>query len=270
MISFTSWLSPSVLHALGWILLHFLWQGTAVGALTAVSIPLCRRASARYVLAVGALTVMLAVPVATFLLLISSGAAAPANLSQITVTHPTLVGDVVVSVSARFSGISPSLDALPWLVDVWLFGVTFFSLRSAGGFLLLERDRRKQSITPSAQVLAMCQKLQRRLGLDWTIGYCECKWLQAPAVIGWFRPTILLPATALTGLSEEQLRAVIAHELAHILRLDAFVNLFQMLVETLLFYHPAVRCPSESSAYWGGSPCVPEDACSGLPAVCSA
>ena len=59
-------------------------------------------------------------------------------------------------------------------------------------------------------------------------------------MIGWLRPVVLLPVFALTGLSEEQFRAVIAHELAHIRRHDLLVNLFQMLVETLLFYHPAM------------------------------
>jgi hypothetical protein len=59
-------------------------------------------------------------------------------------------------------------------------------------------------------------------------------------VIGWFRPVVFLPVTALTGLSEEQLESVIAHELAHIQRFDPFVNVFQVCVETLLFYHPAV------------------------------
>ena len=83
-------------------------------------------------------------------------------------------------------------------------------------------------------------RLQDRLGLTRAIRYLECGWLQAPAVIGWLRPIVLLPVTALTGLSEDQLRAVIAHELAHIRRLDALVNLFQILVETLLFYHPAM------------------------------
>ena len=59
-------------------------------------------------------------------------------------------------------------------------------------------------------------------------------------MIGWFRPVVFLPVTALTGLSEEQLEAVIAHELAHIQRFDPFVNVFQVCVETLLFYHPAI------------------------------
>ena len=136
--------------------------------------------------------------------------------------------------------IAPSLDALPWLVEAWLLGVAFFSLRSAGGFLLLERERRKQSIVVGTRVLEICRRLQDQLGLDRAIAYCECKWLQAPAVIGWFRPVVFLPATALTGLSEEQLELVIAHELAHIQRFDPFVNVFQVCVETLLFYHPAV------------------------------
>ena len=58
-------------------------------------------------------------------------------------------------------------------------------------------------------------------------------------VVGWLRPVILLPASALTGLAPSQLEAVIAHELAHIRRHDYLVNLFQTTVETLLFYHPA-------------------------------
>ena len=45
---------------------------------------------------------------------------------------------------------------------------------------------------------------------------------------------------ALTGLSPEQLEAVIAHELGHIKRFDVAVNFFQVIAETLFFFHPAV------------------------------
>jgi hypothetical protein len=78
------------------------------------------------------------------------------------------------------------------------------------------------------------------MGLERVVRYCECERLEAPVVLGWFRPVVLLPIKALTGLNEEQIEAVIAHELAHIRRLDCFVNLFQIAAETLLFYHPAV------------------------------
>ena len=86
----------------------------------------------------------------------------------------------------------------------------------------------------------MCQDVQRQLGLDRAIQYLQCEWLHTPAVIGWLRPIVFLPVSALTGLSEAQLRTVVAHELAHIRRFDAFANLFQILTETLLFYHPAI------------------------------
>ena len=82
--------------------------------------------------------------------------------------------------------------------------------------------------------------LQQRMGLTRVVRYCESLHLDAPAVAGWIRPVVLLPMSAVTGLTEAQLEAVIAHELAHIRRYDALVNLFQVGVETLLFYHPAV------------------------------
>jgi beta-lactamase regulating signal transducer with metallopeptidase domain len=136
--------------------------------------------------------------------------------------------------------LSSSHDAFRWLVGAWLVGVVAFSLRFVGGFFFIEHQRRKRFAVVSDSVLEICFTLQDRLGIDRAIQYCQCARLQSPAVLGWFRPIVLLPISALTGLSPEQLQSVIAHELAHIKRLDAFVNVFQICVETLLFYHPAV------------------------------
>ena len=248
MTTLMNWLSPTVMHSLGWALLHFLWQGTALAALAAVAMALCRRASARYLIGVSVLVLMLLAPLATtfFYSQQHSGVADAAKSAPLAAAAwSTARGRAAASgVAPRSfflrSTIAPSLDALPWLVEAWLLGVAFLSLRSAGGFLLLERQRRRQSTVVSPRALEICDTLQRRLGLDRAIAYCECKWLQAPAVVGWFRPVVFFPVSALTGLSEEQLEAVIAHELAHIQRLDPFVNVFQVCVETLLFYHPAI------------------------------
>jgi beta-lactamase regulating signal transducer with metallopeptidase domain len=248
MTTLMNWLSPTGMHSLGWALLHFLWQGTALAALAAVAMALCRRASARYLIGVSVLLLMLLAPLATIFFYSQqhSGVADAAKSSPLaaaawsTARGRAAAGGVAPRSFFLRSAIAPSLDAIPWLVEAWLLGVAFFSLRSAGGFLLLERQRRRQSAVMRPRALEICHTLQRRLGLDRAIAYCECRWLQAPAVVGWFRPVVFLPVTALTGLSEEQLEAVIAHELAHIQRLDPFVNVFQVCVETLLFYHPAV------------------------------
>jgi beta-lactamase regulating signal transducer with metallopeptidase domain len=241
----TSWLSPSLMRDLAWTLLHFLWQGAALAALAAAAMAFCSRASARYAVALVVLVLMLAAPVATLAFFSSiSSTGGSSDYSGRSPFAGVLAGDrpagTVDSLAPKFHSTGSSWDAFPWLVGAWLAGVAFFSLRSAGGFLLLERQRRKQSTTVNARVLEMCQTLQRRIGLKWAIRYCEGEWLQAPAVIGWFRPIVFLPLRALTGLSQEQLELVVAHELAHIQRLDPFVNVFQVVVEALLFYHPAV------------------------------
>ena len=258
-----SWLSPQVMHALGWALIHSLWQCLACAAMAAVLMVLSRRPSVRYLVGVGALAAMLAAPVATFLVLATTPAhsvlaagtplaapvvrqapAAPIIFRPAASAPPHGKGDMKGALEG-FSVVpvlekAPASNILPWLVAAWLCGVAFFSLRFAGGFLLLEHLRRNRSTIPGAGLLALCRDVQRQLGLDRGIEYLECAWLQTPAVIGWLRPAVLIPLAALTGLSEAQLRAVIAHELAHIRRFDLLVNLFQIVVETLLFYHPAM------------------------------
>jgi beta-lactamase regulating signal transducer with metallopeptidase domain len=242
----TSWLSPGLMHAVAWTLLHFLWQGAALAALAAASMAFCSRASARYAIALTVLVMMLAAPVVTLLSIrqiqsITDRASADNWRSGSPVD--LAVNGSPGAVDPRAPGLRRNLsswNSFSWLVEAWLAGVAFFSLRSAGGFLLLERQRRKLSSNVNVRILEMCQTLQRRLGLKWAIRYCEGEGLQAPAVIGWFRPVVFLPLRALTGLSQEQLELVVAHELAHIQRLDPFVNVFQVVVEALLFYHPAV------------------------------
>ncbi len=242
----TNWLSPSLMHAVAWTLLHFLWQGAALAALAEAATAFCNRASTRYVIALSALVLMLAAPLATLVVFSqtqsnddrSSGAIGRSNLSADLAGHRDAGAADSLAPGVRRN--LSSWDLFPWLVEAWLAGVAFFSLRSAGGFFLLERQRRKLSTNVNTRVLEMCQTLQRRLGLKWAIRYCEGEGLQTPAVIGWFRPVVFLPLRALTGLSQEQLELVVAHELAHIQRLDPFVNVFQIVVEALLFYHPAV------------------------------
>lgn len=165
MNTLVNWLSPRTMQSLGWALLHFLWQGTALAALAAVAMSLCRRASTRYVLGVGALALMLLAPLATFFYSQQrSGVADTAKSSTLAAAQTTVrdrdaaSGPTHVSSPVR-SSLQPSLDTLPWLVEAWLFGVAFLSLRSAGGFLLLEHERRRQSSIVSERVLEICRAL---------------------------------------------------------------------------------------------------------------
>jgi beta-lactamase regulating signal transducer with metallopeptidase domain len=245
MSNFTSWLSPELLRPLGWTLLHFLWQGAALAAILAVLHSVFRSASGRYVLGVATLVLMMAAPVITFAWLLQRAepAATPTVSAQsrpLVAFEPVNHRELFAQSAATAVPQAPQISALLALVEIWFVGVLFLSLRTAGGLFLLEKMRRKDTRPVTRELYEKCLVLQQRIGLDRFVHYCECAALDTPAVLGWFRPMVLLPATALTGLTEAQIEAVIAHELAHIRRFDGFVNLFQIAVETLLFYHPAV------------------------------
>jgi beta-lactamase regulating signal transducer with metallopeptidase domain len=244
MSNLASGISPDVWRTLGWTLLHFLWQGVGLAALFAVASAVCRSAPARYALAVGALALMLVSPVITFTWLraqaspaVMAGAEGALTWAETSTQNATALSASRAPVAGTRS--EQSMGML-WLVEAWFLGVLLLSLRTAGGLFLIARMGRKEIQPVGAELYAKCMALQGRMGLERVIRYCECHRLDAPAVLGWFRPVVLLPVRALTGLAEEQIEAVIAHELAHIRRFDCFVNLFQVATETLLFYHPAV------------------------------
>jgi len=236
------WLTPATSRLLALALLHFLWQGAALAALAYVVMAVCRRAATRYVAAVVILVLMVSAPVATFfLLLVREHAGTPASSMEAEVVS---AGRAVLFAQAPAKHKPVPKENAPayflWLVEAWFAGVMLLSLRSAGGVLVVERLRRKESTPVGEELLELCLSVQQRMGLTRVVRYCQCVQLDAPAVAGWIRPVVFLPMTALTGLTAAQLEAVIAHELAHIRRFDAFVNLLQIAVETLLFYHPAV------------------------------
>jgi beta-lactamase regulating signal transducer with metallopeptidase domain len=246
MSNLSQWFSADLLRPLGLTLLHFLWQGVAVAAMAAVALALTRRAAVRYVVALVALAAMVAAPVVTFAVLQGGGSpdestmvfADPSSPAEL---HVAPIGSHARgAVTGKGAAIGLSATSLVWLVQAWFAGVLLFSMRTAGGLLVIARLRRREAIPVSEKLLALCLSLQERLGLTRIIRYCESVQLDAPAVAGWLRPVVFLPATALTGLSEAQLETVIAHELAHVRRLDGLVNLFQIAAETLLFYHPGV------------------------------
>jgi beta-lactamase regulating signal transducer with metallopeptidase domain len=244
MNAFAHWFTPDVLRTLGLSLLHFLWQGAALAVLAAAAIALTRKAATRYVIAVVALIAMVAAPAFTYSVLRESSPTFAGPVQNLLPDSVPAITRAVNIASHRIASSAQSNFAssefLTAFVELWFIGVLLFSLRTAGGFFLVARLRRRDSKPINSELLALCREMQNRLGILRAIRYCESLYLDTPAVIGWFRPIVLLPISVFTGLTELQLRAVIAHELAHIRRLDAFFNLFQVAAETLLFYHPAV------------------------------
>ena len=136
------------------------------------------------------------------------------------------------------------------LVGVWLAGVTLLTVPAAGGLDVGAADEAARHAPPRhascRRWSSVCRSSSTSRG---RVRLLESSAVVVPTVIGWLQPVILLPVSALAGLSPTQIEAILAHELAHIRRHDYLVNLLQTLLETLLFYHPAVWWLSRSDPH---------------------
>ena len=246
----TDMIQTPAAQALAWALVHFTWQGAAIGFVAFIAFRIVRSsASLRYAMGVGALVAMLAAPAATFFALLEAPrpagtideTAPAAGATGLALVAGAVSDDRATTLAApRMPSIRLSPEALAVAVAAWLTGVTFFSLRLFGGWIVARRMVR-QSVRPAAdhiQVLAL--RVADRLALRRVVAVLESSAVAVPVMVGWLKPTIVLPIAALAGLTPTQVEALIAHELAHVLRHDYLVNLLQSFAEVMLFYHPAV------------------------------
>jgi len=257
-------------QAIGWALVHFIWQGTLVAGITGLLLVCLRNGAAdvRYVVSAIGLSLMLTLPVVTAVQLWNAGGsdfrlkpeAAGAVGTGAVRTDAVRTGaegtraDVdgfrlkpeATGPGATGSG-GPGAEAwrriepwLPLLVFSWLCGVVVLSLRLVSGWLWVQRMKSHGTSAVEDGWDLIAARLSRRLHIARPVRLLRSTLVDVPTVIGWLKPVILLPASALSGLNPHQLEAILAHELAHIRRHDYLVNLLQTVVETLLFYHPAV------------------------------
>lgn len=235
-----------LVHALGWTLLHFLWQGALVAILLwCVLGALSGRSSqTRYAAACFALELMVILPLATFAHVASAEYARRAATANTTIV---IDAGMVLQVAADTPAqpiparIAAAIDrCVPWILLAWFAGVLIFVGRLNFGLVVARRLKHAETELPSTDLLRAFDALRLRLGIARAVRLLHSARVQVPTVIGWLRPVVLIPASCLTGLSTEQIEAIFCHELAHIRRHDYLVSVFQSIVETLLFYHPAV------------------------------
>jgi beta-lactamase regulating signal transducer with metallopeptidase domain len=252
--------TPTV-EALGWTLVHFLWQGALIAlALALAHVALKRRtANLRYLASCAAMLLMLALPVITFVTLssvvhktqvVTAGPPAPPNQTVKANSLKRGLGDdslIVGELNQAPTPASPMRQlrelfsgVAPWLTSLWFAGVILLSLRMLGGWAYARRLKSYGTGALPDEWQLRFAELCREIRVLRPVRLVESAMVQVPTVIGWLRPVVLIPASALVGLTPRQLEAVIAHELAHIRRYDYLVNLLQTAVEILLFYHPAV------------------------------
>lgn len=237
-------------QAIGLALLHTLWQGAIVaGGLAAVNALLSRRsASLRYAIACAALAIVFGLAVITAVRSYSPQESAP--LTALAPAAPPSPADEAVFIAASatprswsdlwLSGVATVRAHIPQIVVMWLAGVLLFTLRLAASWTRMRALANRGAVDAESSWQRVASRLSLALGMRKPVRLVVSGGVDVPSVVGWLRPAILLPVSSFTGLTPEQLEMVLAHELAHIRRHDFVVNAMQAVVETLLFYHPAV------------------------------
>jgi beta-lactamase regulating signal transducer with metallopeptidase domain len=242
------------LESLGWTLVHFCWQAAAIALVYWLTDAVLRKARSqtRYVLALGTMLLMLGSALATFAYEeTQSGTGLSSSPGAFSSPAMVAIGATISSDLAPLAGLKtagattqPVLlhlsQFLPWFDVAWLLGVACLSTRTVGGWRLIHRLRRSALLEAPEVVYVNFVRLCERLGMTRQVSLYISQHIQGPLAIGIVRSLVILPASALMALSPEQLEAVLAHELAHVRRADYFWNLIQTMVETLLFFHPAV------------------------------
>ncbi|MBC3785393.1 M56 family metallopeptidase [Spirosoma utsteinense] len=237
-------MSGSVADALGWTLLHAIWQGFALVLPTAVALHLLRNKSSnlRYRVSSFTLLTQLLVSVATFVWYYQ-----PVS---------TIVPALTESLPVNWQAIAHTLgrQPLPWhyqvqqfleihlnqFVLVYLIGVALFGIRLAGGWVYLQRLSRTATLPPTTAWTELVDTLRSALAVRVVVQVRESARIAVPMVVGILKPVLLIPIGLATNLSMREVEAVLAHELAHIKRHDYAVNLLQSVMEVLYFFHPAL------------------------------
>lgn len=238
------YLSSPVADALGWTLLHAVWQGFALVLPTAVILHLLRsRSSAfRYRIGVSTLMIQVVLSAATFVW-----------YYQPVADHSPLSPATTVryAMAIRWETVA---QTIPWhqqmqlflenhlsqFVLIYLIGVGLFGLRLAGGWLYLQRLTQTANKPTNAIWMQLTDRLRSALMIRGVVQVRESARIAMPMVVGVLKPVLLLPIGLITNLTTREIEAVLAHELAHIKRHDYAVNLLQSVVEVLYFFHPAL------------------------------
>ena len=247
------------IQIVGWALIHSLWQGALIAGLYWGLLRVFRRTAPRirYVGGLVALAALMAAPVVTY-----------RQTAELWTGHRSWVmaeargildgragipvpsdGDAlkaellrrsrsVLPASERVDRVVRSVTELTGPLAVfWLLGVML-----VGGRLVLELRKTNalaRSGTGDPRWRDAARRMAGRMGVSNVARVRFTEGVDCPALVGWRWPAILVPHSA-RGLADQDMDAVLAHELAHVRRHDYLVNLLQGIAEAILFLNPAV------------------------------
>jgi beta-lactamase regulating signal transducer with metallopeptidase domain len=239
--------TADLVTALGWAILHSLWQALLVFICLRIVLRLWpdATASTKYNLSFLSLAGIFGWFVATLYqqleavkeLQLATGSPVSGELNAPLMLHAPAVYQRQEELYALF----PNLQMVfPVLVALYIAGVAVMCIKLAADLAQLQQIRKKQVLPADSAWEHYLDRLKLQLQIPRKVKLLISQYVQVPVMIGFLKPVILVPAAMFNNLSAEQLEAILLHELAHIKRNDYILNIFQSIVETALFFNPFV------------------------------
>ena len=235
MNSFSQYLSPELTSALGWTFIHSLWQGCLLMILLMLGQKIFNLKSiGKYWSALITMSSLLVITAFTFYHYLSTS---------------TVFADISNAPLLIVNDLKPFQDIQSWgfveqyfpvIAWCWLIGVLFYAIRLCGGLVQVHRLKSVGVLPISKDWEEIFDKLLIKTKIDKTVKLLQSSKVSVPMVLGYFKPMILMPVGIMSGLSIDQVEAILLHELSHIKRHDFLVNIIQSIIEVIFYYHPVV------------------------------
>lgn len=244
-----SFIGSELIRAFALTLFHSLWQGAVLAILTAAAIFILRkfRPTIRYTVLYIFFLLMPVLFVTTFFWIYQperiTGKSAkvvvagePGAMPKIQYNTPENESNSLADIYQSWVGQLESHAR--WLVLFWLCGFIFFLARFWGSLFYIRRLKTTGLNPVDTFWMNKLSALSVQIGLKRKVRFAESMLIRIPVTIGFLKPVILLPLGTIGGVPPQQLEAILLHELAHILRKDYLLNVFQSVIEIAFFYHP--------------------------------
>nr|WKN35013.1 M56 family metallopeptidase [Tunicatimonas sp. TK19036] len=229
-------LPEETVFALGLMLLHMLWQGLLIAITLGIFLLIMRSASAqaRYNISLIALVLFPITATVTFIKQLNL-----INQYQENAVAGSTLPAAYTDTNLLEAFLQLYTGYLPLIVFLWFIGMCMLILKNLGGLIYIERLKSKFVQPVETCLLDVVEAIRTKFDIKKPVRTVVSTKITSPIVVGHFKPVILIPEVAINNLSPQEMEIILHHELAHVRRNDYIVNIFQIVIEILFFFHPA-------------------------------
>lgn len=226
-------------NALGWSLLHSLWQAAIVFVLAKIILRILQqaRSSIKYIIAYSSVTAIALWFIITLLRIYHEQASLSGHFTIQTFQH-----DFTRNAVPHTPPLAAYVEHfLPALLTLYIVGLSVLGIRLLNSYIKTIHLKSNSDLHTGSHWQQLTETLCNKIGLTKNVRLLLSEMIDVPVTIGFIKPIILVPLAAVNSLSAEQMEAVLLHELSHISRQDYLLNLVQSFIETVLFFNPFVQ-----------------------------